>query len=377
MQQSLVMCVSHAADEPGHVRVMQMSPAAASPSLDPPPEARLRAALNAGCGEVLAVAELGALFCACQALAGCRPTVLQLSGERGAASAAAALRFFEPGVADSPRFASVTVLRVQFCDGLGDRHLRVLPKQLTELSLDCCQKVTDAGVKAAVERCGPTLERLSLYWNVQLTNAAAIAVGCRCPRLRAVCFSGCKKVGSAGVRALAARGGTLEALDVTRLPLLASDALAAVVGKCAGLRELRLYACSQLDDAPLLALASGGRGGALRTLDCTGLGQLSDGAVAAVARACPRLRELWLSWAGDAGDGAVCAVAESCAALELLSLHGLKRVGPASLDALGRHCRRTLRALDVRGCSGLPAASREPDELRRLLPRLTTFALAK
>ena len=82
------------------------------------------------------------------------------------------------------------------------------------------------------QRCGPSLQRISLYWNVQLTNAAAISLARRCPRLAAVCLSGCKKVGSAGVRAFAARGATLSELDLTRLPLLADDALVAVVGAC-------------------------------------------------------------------------------------------------------------------------------------------------
>ena len=67
------------------------------------------------------------------------------------------------------------------------------------------------------------------------------------------------------------------------------------------------------------------------------------------------------------------AVASGCP-LELLSLHGLLRAGPASLDALVQHRARTLRALDVRGCSNLP--NREPAELRAVLPRLTVFALA-
>ena len=65
---------------------------------------------------------------------------------------------------------------------------------------------------------------------MQLTNAAAIAVGRRCPRLQALCLSGCRKVGSAGVRALAARGATLTELDLTRLSLASEEAVAAVVG---------------------------------------------------------------------------------------------------------------------------------------------------
>ena len=139
-----------------------------------------------------------------------------------------------------------------------------------------------------------------------------------------------------------------------------------------GLRELRLYAASQLGDPPLLALA--GRGAALHTLDCTGHALLTDAALVVVGRECPALTSLWLSWAVLVGDEGVVAVAQGCR-LELLSIHGLLKAGPRALEALVAHCAPTLRALDVRGCSNVPR--REPAELRAVLPRLTTFILAK
>ena len=144
------------------------------------------------------------------------------------------------------------------------------------------------------------------------------------------------------------------------------------MGASTGLRELRLYAASQLGDPPLLALA--GRGAALCTLDCTGHALLTDAALVVVGRECPALTSLWLSWAVLVGDEGVVAVAQGCR-LELLSIHGLLMAGPRALEALVAHCAPTLRALDVRGCSNVPR--REPAELRAVLPRLTTFILAK
>lgn len=214
--------------------------------------ARLAAALSAGCGAALLVSDLGRLACTSRELASCRLwDKVRLSGS-SPEGARATLRLMDAAIIGSERFARMTTLHLQFCEGLLDEHLQHLPRCLAELNLDCCQKLTDAGVRAAVDLCGPSLQRISLYWNVQLTNAAAIAVARRCPQLQAVCLSGCRKVGSAGVRALAVRGATLTELDLTRLSLLSGEALAAVVGASTGLRELRLYAASQLGDSPLL-----------------------------------------------------------------------------------------------------------------------------
>ena len=121
-------------------------------------------------------------------------------------------------------------------------------------------------------------------------------------------------------------------------------------------------------------MALAGRGAALRTLDCTGHALLTDAALVVVGRECPALTSLWLSWAVLVGDEGVVAVAQGCR-LELLSIHGLLKAGPRALEALVAHCAPTLRALDVRGCSNVPR--REPAELRAVLPRLTTFILAK
>ena len=41
-------------------------------------------------------------------------------------------------------------------------------------------------------------------------------------------------------------------------------------------------------------------------------------------------------------DAGVCALARGCRQLAVLSLHGIKGIGPASLEALAAHCARAL-----------------------------------
>ncbi len=284
--------------------------------------------------------------------------------------AAQPLAFFEAGLSSSTRFAGVCELQLQFCDGLRDAHLRALPAGLRRLTLDACHAVTDDGVKALAASCGKRLELLSIYWNVKLTNSSAIALSLRCPSLTSLSLSGCTGIGASGVLSLASRCRRLTALNLTRLPLVDDVALSTVLQANPAVRELRLFASSQYTDAPLLAAASSCAG--LAVLDVTGLGKLTDGAAIAIGSGCRRLRELYLTWCKALTDAGVCAVARGCP-LASLSVHGLDRIGPASLGAIVEHLAPTLVEIDVRGCVGIP--NKSPDELVAVLPKLRQFIL--
>jgi len=74
-------------------------------------------------------------------------------------------------------------------------------------------------------------------------------------------------------------------------------------------------------------------GASLTLLDLTGLNDITDAAVLALAEHCPSLRHLILSWVLLLTDAAATAVAERCP-LETLSLHGIRGVTMATLDAM-------------------------------------------
>ena len=333
-----------------------------------PPSEHLRRAHDAGADGHLSAIDLCRLRCTCTTLRSHVWRTLDFSSCH-----AAALKFFAGPSLDA-QFRSLTELNLSFCAGLRDSHLQNLqnPSALRSLTLDGCHGVTDAGVKLVAERCGRALEHCSLYWMKQVTSSSALALSLRCSRLRRLSLSGCQKVDSTGVLALASRCRELVALDLTRLPRVDDVALGAVVQANGGLAELRLYACSQYTDAPLIVLAAHSAA-ALHTLDLTGLAKLTDAALLALAAHCAGLRTLLLTWCTKLSDAGVCAVAAACP-LEVLSLHGLLKATAASRAALVAHRAATLRALDVRGCSNMP--SRDPAELRAALPRLHTFALA-
>jgi F-box/leucine-rich repeat protein 2/20 len=278
--------------------------------------------------------------------------------------------FFEEEHIVLPRFAHVRHIELQFCDDLLDTHLERLPPSVSELTLDGCHGLTDAGIKMAATGCAKRLERLTLYCNNNVTNAALLTLSLRCPSLTHLSLSGCKQIATTGVLSLASRCRRLRALNLTRLPLVDDTALGALVQSNPDLRELRLYACSQYTDTPLLAVAGCRQ---LTTLDCTGLSQLSDAVLLALGASCATLSTLLLTWVTGLTDIGVVAVSRGCP-LAVLSLHGIKGVGEGSLSALAEHRASTLVALDIRGCVGIEGRSRE--SIVALLPLVRTFVLA-
>jgi F-box/leucine-rich repeat protein 2/20 len=69
-----------------------------------------------------------------------------------------------------------------------------------------------------------------------------------------------------------------------------------------------------------------------------------------IARGCPDLEYLNLTWCVNVDDAAVTVVGQRCHRLKLISLYGLRGVTDVALDALAVTGRRTLTTLDVHGC---------------------------
>jgi hypothetical protein len=119
--------------------------------------------------------------------------------------------------------------------------------QLQELAADDCTRLGD-GALAALARGCPGLQVLSLRRCAKVTDAGIIAVAER-GQLRRLAVGGVPGVGAASAAALArCCGSRLEALDVSFCRGLPEAALGLIVDGCPGLRELRVYGCTQVTD---------------------------------------------------------------------------------------------------------------------------------
>ena len=104
-------------------------------------------------------------------------------------------------------------------------------------------------------------------------------------------------------------------------------------------------------------------------------GPPADGeALLALGAVASALHSLSISWCLGVTDVGVAAIAAGCP-LEVLSLHGIRGLTAAALDALVAHRAASLVALDVRGCIGMGCP--QPASLRARLPRVHTFVIHK
>ena len=97
---------------------------------------------------------------------------------------------------------------------------------------------------------------------------------------------------------------------------------------------------------------------------------LADEAIAALA-AGGCLQHVNLTWCVQLTDAAVIALAKCSPNLQLLSLHGIRGITDAAIDALAQHNSATLHTLDITGCTGVSTYTRQ--ELQRAFPSVCCF----
>lgn len=295
-----------------------------------------------------------------------------------------------------------------FSDDVTDETLRLLASEgcaseagasydathLQYLNLNGCVGVTDAGLKCLAQRCS-TLETLALYYNAHITDDGVVPVIERNrATLKTLNFSGCRRIGDGTIKALARHcGPRLVDLDLTRTSSVSNVGLAFICGTMRGLTRLILYACHHLPPASFRSLSDCVR---LEELDLCGC-EVTDEDVKAIFSKCLRLRVVNLTWCTKLTDQALRYIAASAPpfqqsqatddaaaarsgslGLESLSLHGIRTLTPAGIEALAasRHS-RTLVALDVRGCTELASQYLDHDfrGLKAAFPNLRVFQL--
>ncbi|GLI64150.1 hypothetical protein VaNZ11_007335 [Volvox africanus] len=179
-----------------------------------------------------------------------------------------------------PRMSALRTLKLDFIPEVDDAVLAAMGSlsELRELSIRCCQTITDAGLTALAATRGPVLEMLRLDecgGNVTDRGVEALASQCRalrvfsarrCTRLgdkalaellragtvQHLSLSGVTGVGPAVAGALASCcQHTLEHLDVSFCRKLPDRCLGPVLDRCYRLRRLVIFGCSQLSPRSL------------------------------------------------------------------------------------------------------------------------------
>ncbi|CAK0782811.1 hypothetical protein CVIRNUC_006006 [Coccomyxa viridis] len=232
---------------------------------------------------------------------------------------------------------ALRTVNLEFTVGIDDGNLETLSHYpLVTVNLNGCQKLTDSGVARFIKAC-PTLQELSLYWNLNVGLQTLGALSTSCTGLTSLNLSGCKSVTDAGIIQLAAACTALRQLDLTRCVKLGDAAYAAIAQHCTQLQELRLYASMPSARAVLgfSALKQ------LQLVDIcgahqvTGMPHYKEAIAALAAGGC--LQHVNLTWCIQLTDAAVIALAKGSPNLQLLSLHGIRGITDAAVDTLAQH----------------------------------------
>jgi len=173
------------------------------------------------------------------------------------------------------------------------------------------------------------------------------------PHLKHLNLSGCSRISTKAMHALASSCTELESLRLRACKRIATPEAAAsltqVAKNCKNLQSLDLR-CANLEDKALISLLNECPN--LRVLDCgsTGFSSITDQVLFAIEKNCRNLEALHLMCARSISNAGVEAVARGCGeTLEKLTLHCVFELTNVSLVHLARHCKK-LKLLNVHRC---------------------------
>lgn len=228
--------------------------------------------------------------------------------------------------------ARLRAASLEGCRSLGDAGVAALAAGspgLDALNLAGCASLTVRGIFAVAERC-PALASLSLGSVPAVNDEVLAGLGRGCPALAALSVAGCAAVTNAGVTHFArARGAALREIDLSYCGRLTDESVVALVSACPALRAVSLYGCGKLTDTALHWL---GRLPQLQSLDlsmCRAVGDAGLAALVAPHRGRSPLAALNVAFCGvtDAGLLQVAAGAPSLSFLGVFGAEGITAEG--------------------------------------------------
>lgn len=152
--------------------------------------------------------------------------------------------------------------------------------------------LTDAAFIALICKC-PNVTELDIRMCIMLTDASIVAVAVNCRKLEVLNISNIANVTDAAVCAIAKSCYFLWSLNVGGCNRLTDIAASAIGNNCPNLRNLNVFFCTKLTDAGVVEIVQKCR--LLRNLELGGCGNITRHTVDAIVQYGARLRCLYLS----------------------------------------------------------------------------------
>jgi len=247
---------------------------------------------------------------------------------------------------------------------------------LAHLHLFDCKNLNSAGLCLIADTCGDTLETLNIDMVNYLSDASMLHFISKCKNKLSTFIVDGESLSDATFAAF----GDLQQLRTLKISFADNMRTAGLagIGRLARLEALRIKRGSELltkdfttaFDAALSPHQNVVQlGSTLTWLDLSECSQLSDTALASIARCCPRLATLALSWCWEVSDTGVRSLFQHCRQLEHLNLCGVVRLCGDMLELIPKQL-KNLKSLDLEQCPNF-----ELDELQELLEEMPSLVI--
>lgn len=250
------------------------------------------------------------------------------------------------------------------------RSMSTFP-MLKTLSLAKVHGVGDEEVRNIPRTCAASLQDVDLSWCSGATDKSVVEFS-RCPGLRELRLSHCRRVTRRSVRILAVRCPRLQVLDMNCISGV-RDSLLKVIGQnCPFLRVLNIANARNVTDEGVTHMTRGCV--RLEVLDLSWCLRISDYSVLRIAENLPHLRELGLSETRVTDIG-MSELTRCCTRLQILHLARCVYITDTGVDSIISHCQKRLISLNLATCELV--SDQFVERLIRECPKLKSLDVSK
>ncbi|KAH7288149.1 hypothetical protein KP509_31G014500 [Ceratopteris richardii] len=216
---------------------------------------------------------------------------------------------------------------------------------LSHVELSNFKHLSDPPVYELVQKCVNLME-LSLDYS-QISDTSLELISIHCKGLRSISLKCCRKLTDLGIKALH-QCGSLESANLGQASGLTDGSLTAI---CTGNPHLKVLVAGygQVSDKGLRAVASCMH---LRELALNNCSHVTNRGIKQIAGGCPMLRFIALSYCEHITDSAVISLAKGCPRLLKVRLDGCRLLSNPSVRILSS-TNKKLRYLSMQHCTKL------------------------
>ncbi|KAK3120669.1 hypothetical protein QOZ80_9AG0691710 [Eleusine coracana subsp. coracana] len=223
-------------------------------------------------------------------------------------------------------------------------------KNLVEIGLSKCNRITDAGIVSLVNHC-KCLRTIDITCCHLLTDDALASIAENCRRIECIRLESCPLVSEKGLERIGTLCSHLKEIDLTDCCI--NDAALQHLSRCSELLTLKLGLCPSISDKGLGYISS--TCSKLMELDIYRCGAITDDGLAALAGGCKKMRMLNLRYCDKITDAGLKHLS-SLEELTNLEMRCLVRVTGIGIASIATGC-PNLKELDLKRCYSVDDAS--------------------